>query len=290
MLRGAHRRLPAGEEDDPGYRGRHELARQRHGFLGDLFDARLLGTGLAGEHHAGLEQRALEQDVLAMHLVVQVIPGLGRGLAALFDGVVAVDQYLGLDDRHDVRFLTERGVAGQRVRIGLHAGGGGHALADRDDGPPLGEARAQLVVLGEPFAQAIQALRDLLFPKPGERLRAPVDLDPGHHALVRKDLRQRRAVARALADGLVEQDDTAEVALDFGRGEQKPAVRQAVLLGRFDVDFTETLRDRRPALVGGKQPLAGLDERVGDRDQLTGIHWRGPSRFIGLRCAAAGAW
>ena len=38
---------------------------------------------------------------------------------ASLDVVIAVHQHFWLDDRHDLRLLTQRGVARQRVHIGL---------------------------------------------------------------------------------------------------------------------------------------------------------------------------
>jgi hypothetical protein len=43
--------------------------------------------------------------------------------AAALERVVAVHQHLGLDDRHQARFLAERGVARQCVRVGFDAAG-----------------------------------------------------------------------------------------------------------------------------------------------------------------------
>ena len=42
-------------------------------------------------------------------------------LDAAVDVVVAVHQHFGLDDRHDVFVLAQRGVARERVRVGLDA-------------------------------------------------------------------------------------------------------------------------------------------------------------------------
>ena len=53
--------------------------------------------------------------------------GLGD-LEAALDRVVTVDQYFGLDDRDDVRFLAQGRIAGQCVGVGLDAGSGLESL------------------------------------------------------------------------------------------------------------------------------------------------------------------
>src|SRR5262249_56409203 len=78
-----------------------------------------------------------------------------------------------------------------------------------------------------------------------------------------EQLRERRPVARRLADRLVEEDDAADVLLDALRGEQQLAVGAPVVFRGLDVDRVETLLDRAVALVGGEDPLALRDERTG---------------------------
>ena len=86
--------------------------------------------------------------------------------------MVAVHQHLGLDDRDDAGFLAQRGVARQRVGVGVDAGRVGNAVADVDDRAPLRKARTELVVFGEPLAQSVETLGDRLAREPGERLGA----------------------------------------------------------------------------------------------------------------------
>jgi hypothetical protein len=69
--------------------------------------------------------------------------------------VGAVHQDLGLDDRDDAVVLAERRVTGERMGVGLDRAPGGDAVGDVDHRPPLGEARAALVVLDQPFAEAV---------------------------------------------------------------------------------------------------------------------------------------
>ena len=51
-------------------------------------------------------------------------------------------------------------------------------VADRDHRAPLGEPGAELDVLGEPLAEPVEALGDLLAGRVRQILRAQVDLDP----------------------------------------------------------------------------------------------------------------
>ena len=137
---------------------------------------------------------------------------VARGdLEAALDRVVAVHQHLGLDDRHEPGLLAERRVARERVRVRPDAVLARDAVADRDHGAPLREARAELAVLLEPLAQAVEALGDLLAGRERERLRALVDLDAGDDPLPLEQLRERRAVGGRLADRLVVEDDAADV-------------------------------------------------------------------------------
>ena len=121
--------------------------------------------------------------------------------------------------------------------------------------------RAELVVLGQPVAQPVEALGDLLAVEPGERLGALVDLDPGDDALGVEHLRERGAVDGPLADGLVEEDHAADELAHPVGGEQQLAVGAAILLGRLDLDGLEPLLDRPRALVCREDALARRDQR-----------------------------
>ena len=188
--------------------------------------------------------------------------GLGH-LGAAFDRMLAVHQHLGLDDRHQPGLLRQRGETGERLGVGMDAGGAGEVRADGNHRAPLGEAGAELVVLGQPVAEAVETLGHHLAGGAGEGLGALVDLDAGDDALAAQRLDERAAVGGALAERLVEQDDARDELARAGGGEQDLAVRAAVLLGRFDVDRREALLDRRRRLVGREDPLAGGDQGLG---------------------------
>jgi hypothetical protein len=156
------------------------------------------------------------------------------------------------------------------VRVRPEAVLGRDALADRDHGAPLREPRAELAVLVQALAQAVEALGDLLARRVGQVLRALVDLDPRDHALALEQLRERRPVGCVLADRLVEEDHAADVVRCALGREQHVAVGAPVLLGRLDADRVEPLLDRAVALVGGEDALARRNERAGGFLEVVG--------------------
>ena len=91
-------------------------------------------------HHVGLQNHALEQDALGDELSKNGVQGSFRHLGAALHGVVAVHQHFGLDDRHQAGLLAERGIESEDEGIGLEASLAGNAVADGDDGAPLGES------------------------------------------------------------------------------------------------------------------------------------------------------
>ena len=100
-------------------------------------------------------------------------------LEAAVDVVVAVHQHLGFDDRHDLRRLAERGIARQRMRIGVDAVCGRDAGADVDHGAPFGEARALLVIFRQPVGELVEADGDELARAAGSGLVPSSTLMPG---------------------------------------------------------------------------------------------------------------
>src|SRR3546814_20121504 len=78
------------------------------------------------------------------------------------------------------------------MRVGLDAIVTRNAIADRDDGAPLREARTGFAILHEPFAQAVEAFGDRLARRARQILGALVDLDARQHALGGQQLRKTR--------------------------------------------------------------------------------------------------
>src|SRR3712207_4595117 len=104
------------------------------------------------------------------------------GIVALLDRVISVDKDLGLDYGNEVVLLGEGRIQGERLSVGLYAALGGDATPYGYDGPPLGEARPELGVFGEPLAKTVEALRELLAFREGQINGALVHLDAGDNA------------------------------------------------------------------------------------------------------------
>ena len=116
---------------------------------------------VAREHHVRLQQRAAKSTRWSRSSVKTACstrPVAARSL----DRVRAVHQHLGLDDRDDAGLLAERRVPRERVRVRPDAVLARHVGADRVRRAPLREARAELAVLLEPPAQAVETLGDRL--------------------------------------------------------------------------------------------------------------------------------
>jgi len=196
-----------------------------------------------GERRVGRAQRRLAHLLAALHRMA------------------AVEQHLGLDDRHDRGLLAQRCVARERVRVRVQAGVRGNGLADGDHGAPFCEARAEPEVLGEPLAQPVETLRHFLPGAQRQILGPLVDLDAWNDAVAGEVLRKRHAIARFLAQRLVEQDHAREKLLDARGAEQQPAVAAAVLLGARHTDRLEALLAGAARFVGGQNAPALRDHR-----------------------------
>ena len=86
---------------------------------------------------------------------------------------LAVHDHFRLDHRHQALLLAQRGVAGQRVAVGLDAGARRDVVADVDHRAPLGEAGAELVVLLQARAQAVEAFGHDFAREAGQRRACP---------------------------------------------------------------------------------------------------------------------
>ena len=169
--------------------------------------------------------------------------------------MAAIHQHLRLDDRYESVFDTERGVASQGVGVRVDAGVAGQAVADRDDCPPLGEARTHPCVLDETVAQSIESLGDLLARATGQFLRTRIHLDTRQDARLRQGLGDRQAGLRVLAERLVEEDHAADELRQARGREEAVAVGDPRVGAGVDVDRRETLPDGRSALVRSEDPL-----------------------------------
>src|ERR1700733_15207734 len=147
------RALPPREERDAGHCRRYVALQDAHGLLGDLLGRGLLRALLPRDHHVGLEHHALENDARGVEVRKHALEhDIGHLLAAL-DRMIAVHQHLGLDDGHDRSFLAKRRIAGERLCVRRDRVTARDTRADIDHRTPLGESRAELVVLRKPLAQ-----------------------------------------------------------------------------------------------------------------------------------------
>src|SRR5215467_1606374 len=87
--------------------------------------------------------------------------GLGD-LGAAVDGVVAIDEDLGFNNRHDALFLAYGGVTGERFRVGFDRQPAWERGRYVVDSAPLRKTRAHRFVSGEALCEPIEALRDLV--------------------------------------------------------------------------------------------------------------------------------
>src|SRR5690606_5647214 len=130
-------------------------------------------------------------------------------------------------------------------------------VGDGDHAAPFGKARAEIVVLLEPFTQAVEPFGYRLAGKTRQGLGALVDLDARHCARPVDDLDERRTILRLLADRLVIEDDAGDaVPHGFVGPEQHLAIVAAGLRRGFDADRIEALLDRTAAFVRSQDALA----------------------------------
>ena len=179
---------PAGQEHDPGHAvGDVRSERPERGFR-DRGVVRLRRGALPGNHHVHLQQGAGEIDPMVAELRVEPIQRAPGGVLTRREVVLPVHQGLRLDDRDDLGFLAERGVARHRVTVRDHREIGGSAVADEVRGSPFREASAELPVLGEALTEPVESLRHGLALEQRERLRTGVDLDPRDHSRLLEQL------------------------------------------------------------------------------------------------------
>ena len=226
--------LPAGQERDSGHFRRDRLLQAFHCAGGHRLDIRLLRAPVPGNHHAGLEHDAFKPHALTRQLIKRHFQRTDSHLVASADVVLAIHENLRFDDRHQVGLLAQGRIAGKPVGVGLQAGFARHTLSDGNHRPPLGETGTQFNVLGQTVAQAVQALRHLLARMTRQILGAFIHLDARHDADRVQVLRERRAVQQLLAQGLVEQDRTADMVAQARCRNQHIAVGAAIFLCKFN--------------------------------------------------------
>jgi len=126
------------------------------------------------------------------------------------NGVVAVDQNLGLDHRCQARFLAQGRITRQGVRVRVDTAMAGDAVTDRDHSAPFGEARAHAPVLRQTVTQTIKTLSYLFAGVAGQVLGTLVDFNAGYDTDVGEMGREGCAGQCLVSDGFIEKDGSGD--------------------------------------------------------------------------------
>ena len=192
--RGQFSGLAARQERNP-RNGRGDGSQETpHRGVGHLVHRFLLGAGQSRKHHVGLQDHALQHHPLGVKLVEDGAQDFLGHLGAPLQGVLAVHEHFRLDDGDQSGFLAQRGVARQRLRVGLDAAPAGNAVAHGNHRAPLGKTGAHLRVLSQAVAQSVQTFGYLLSGMTGHVLCAGVNFDAGNDSRIDDGFDEGRAV------------------------------------------------------------------------------------------------
>lgn len=89
-----------------------------------------------------------------------------------------------------------------------------------NDGAPLREARAELIIIGQAIAQTVETFGDLFAVGSDEIFRARIDFDAGNHIVLAHKLRKENAGRGLLPNRLVVHNHAADVLRNFRRRKQ----------------------------------------------------------------------
>jgi hypothetical protein len=123
----------------------------------------------------------------------------------------------------------------------------------------LGEAPAHLKILGQAFAQAVQAFRDFLPGMTRQILRAEVDFDAGNDVRIADGPGKGSATILPLADGFVVQDGAADALGQASRGHDHLAISTPGLGGLGNSQLCEALVAGWVAFIHCQQALVVRD-------------------------------
>ena len=139
-------------------------------------------------------------------------------------------QHFRLDDGDEPDLLTQGGVPGQGVRVGIDTGAGRNAGTDSDDRAPFGKARAHLEILLQTDAQSVKTFSYFLSGVAGQILGTGVHFYAGNDAGIDDDPYKGNAIALSFADRLVVEDETANALAETRCRDDQLAVGAACLL------------------------------------------------------------
>ena len=123
-------------------------------------------------------------------------------LAAPLQGMIAVHEHFRFDDGNQTGFLAQRGVARQRVRVGLDATAARNIIPDNEHRAPLGKTRTQLKIFRKAVTQAVQTFGDFFAGMSGQILGTGIHFDAGNDSRIGEDFNKGGAVFLLLADCL----------------------------------------------------------------------------------------
>ncbi|CAN7986146.1 unnamed protein product, partial [Ixodes hexagonus] len=245
--RGLLLRLPAREESSKrsqrrrltGHGGRHGPLQGGDGGPGDVRRGVLLGAALSRSHHVGLEQGALQVDVVVVEGLVHGSQHLLSHLLGTVQVMVSVRKHLGLHNRHNATLepclLAAGSIAGKHVGVLQNGQCRGAVGTNLQHATPLGEAAAVLAVLGATLGQILgkrgRTLSGAFIVGAEEGHDTFVHLDARDDAAVLQQLHEGGAVVRLLVQSLVKQDHSADGAVHgLPAREQQLTVLATVLL------------------------------------------------------------
>ncbi len=206
-------------------------------------------------------------------------------LAATLQGMLAVHEHFRLDDGDESGFLAQRGIASQRIRVGLDAASAGNAIAQGKHRAPLGKAGTHLKILLEADTQSVQTLGDFLSRVTGHVLGTDVNLDAGNDSRIDDDFDKGSAVFRLLADRFVVEDRPTDALAEAGRGHDQLPIGAPGLLGLGNPQPGKSFVAGWSAFIHCQQALVAGDQRARGVCKLLYIHLGLPhfqSRISGM--------
>jgi hypothetical protein len=258
-------RLSTGKEGDSGEGTGDGAAEGTDGSPGDLS----VGGGGSGPlrsrgDHVGLEEASLDDEVVSEHLGEHSgEDALGDGGASL-DRVVSVNHDLGLNDGYEAVVLADTTIAGESVG-GLVDGELGRSTVlnrDLEDTSPFGESASLFV---EGLASSSKSIKTLSGGLVGSSHddNTLVDLNSRKDTSGCEVLDEVDSSGGVLAEGLLEHDDSTDVLLNSGGGEEKLSVGTGVLGDGLNTDSLESESDGTGGLIGSKDSLTGGGDLLG---------------------------
>ena len=158
--------------------------------------------------------------------------------------------------------------------IGFNATPAREPIANRNDGAPLGKARAHLKIFLEPITQSIEAFCDLFTWMGGQFPGACVHFDAGNDTRINENFDKGCSVGLLLTNGFVVEDCAADELPQPWRGHNQFAIGASSFNSQRNSKCSEALVARRITLVHRQQALAVNKKSLHCVLQLLCIHLR----------------